>query len=111
MKKLLTTILLSIIFFIADSGPTKAQTLPGSCPDGMAWDPDIFFCVILEDPAVITCDSGSSGYCFELKFTNNSNLYCPWDCFWTGKANDYCNRFYAILLNFCVSLGKDNYEN
>lgn len=106
MKKILTTILLSIILFIADSGSSKAQTLPGSCPEGTVWDPDTFLCVVW-DPAVITCDSGTSGYYFELRFDKEKNLYCPWDCFWTGKANDYCNRLYAVLLNFCISLGSD----
>lgn len=106
MKKTLSAILLSIIIFVANSSSTKAQSLPGSCPDGLVWDPDIFMCVT-GDPAIITCDSGSSGYCFELRFDDENNLYCPWDCFWTGKANDYCNRFYAVLLNLCISLGRD----
>ncbi len=105
MKKILTTILLSIILFIADSGSTKAQTLPGSCPEGTVWSVDLFLCIIW-DEALIECDSGSSGYCFVLEHKPELNWYCPWDCFWTGKQSDYCNRLLAVLYNFCGSLGQ-----
>jgi hypothetical protein len=105
MKKTLSAILLSIIIFVANSSSTKAQSLPGSCPEGMYFDTDLLYCVMLEE-AVIVCDSGSSGYCFVLEYKPDLNWYCPWDCVWTVKGSDYCSRILAVLFNLCGSLGQ-----
>lgn len=54
---------------------------------------------------VITCDSGSSGKCFDMSYEEGLYGYCSYSCDFTGYADDYCSSFFVDLVNLCSAMG------
>lgn len=53
----------------------------------------------------ITCSSGNSGKCFEVRFREGLYDKCWFYCSFTGSRSDYCSAWYVGLVNVCTIAG------